>query len=336
MTRSAFARSRWGDALLVLRIEPASPNEPEVRELYADFIREADGPLAIDLEAEIAAGPPADLEPPNGALLLARDGGEPAGLGGVRFLDTEAAEVKSMYVAPAHRGRGLARMILTELERIARDRGCRRVQLDTSDYLTGAIALYRGAGYREIPPYNENPKANLWFESSLVNEQIQVVPYDPRWPALFAAERAALKATIGAWVTGGIHHVGSTAVPGLDAKPIIDILVGVESLTASRACFEPLAGLGYLYAPYLSEEMHWFCKPDPALRTHHLHLVPTEGRRYVEELAFRDRLRVSPETARDYAALKHDLAIRFRDDREGYTEAKTGFIRTVLRGAAGA
>lgn len=135
--------------------------------LFDAFIREADGPLEIDLEAEIAAGPPAELAGPHGVLLLARVDGEPAGIGGVRFLDAEAAEVKSMYVSPAFRGRGLARALLAELERIAGERGCRRVQLDTSDYLTAAVALYRAAGYREVSPYNENAKANLWFERRL-------------------------------------------------------------------------------------------------------------------------------------------------------------------------
>lgn len=315
------------------KLEKITVDRPEVLGLYADFIREADGPLGIDLEAEITAGPPTDLEPPNGVLLLAQVGGEPAGLGGVRLLDTEAAEVKSMYVAPAHRGHGLARTILVELEEIARERGCRRIQLDTSDYLTGAIALYRGAGYREVPAYNQNPKANLWFERSLVDEPIRIVPYDPRWPALFAAEQAALDAAIGAWATGGIHHVGSTAVPGLNAKPIIDILAGVESLDASRGCFEPLAGLEYLYAPYLAEEMHWFCKPDPSRRTHHLHLIPVGSPRYVAELAFRDRLRTDPTRSREYALLKRDLAARFRNDREAYTDAKSGFIRETLNGS---
>lgn len=135
--------------------------------LYADFIRESDGPLGIDLEAEIATGPPRDLTPPAGVLLLIRVGGEPVGLGGVRHLDTEAAEVKTMYVLPAYRGRGIARALLAELERIAREHGCRAVRLDTSDYLTEAIGLYRTAGYREIADYNGNPKANLWFERVL-------------------------------------------------------------------------------------------------------------------------------------------------------------------------
>lgn len=99
----------------------------------------------------------------------------------------------------------------------------------------------------------------------------------------------ALEEVIGEWTPGGIHHVGSTAVPGLEAKPIIDILAGVSDLETARACFGPLADLGYLYAPYLPEEMHWFCKPHPARRTHHLHLVPTGSQRYRYELAFRDR-----------------------------------------------
>lgn len=149
------------------KLEQIAVDKPEVLGLYADFIREADGPLGIDLEVEIAAGPPRDLEPPDGVLLLARADGEPAGLGGVRDLGTEVAEVKSMYTSPAHRGRGLARAILTELERIARERGCLRIRLDTSDYLTGAIALYRSAGYTEVADYNGNPKASLWFERSL-------------------------------------------------------------------------------------------------------------------------------------------------------------------------
>jgi GrpB-like predicted nucleotidyltransferase (UPF0157 family) len=159
---------------------------------------------------------------------------------------------------------------------------------------------------------------------------IRIEPYDPSWPVAFERERAALEAAIGAWAAGGIHHVGSTAVPGLAAKPIVDILVGVEDLEGSRECFEPLARLEYLYAAYLSEEMHWFCKPHPDRRTHHLHLVPTSGRRYADELAFRDRLRTDPDTAMAYEALKRELAARFPADREAYTDGKSEFIRKVL------
>jgi GNAT superfamily N-acetyltransferase len=155
-------------------LEPVEREDPVVRALYADFVREADGPLVydreqagIDLDEEIAVGPPADLAPPHGVLLLARVDGEPAGLGGVRHLDTEVAEVKSMYVVPAYRGNGLGRRILARLDEIALEPGCRAVRLDTSDYLTPAVDLYRSAGYREVPPYNENPKADLWLERPL-------------------------------------------------------------------------------------------------------------------------------------------------------------------------
>lgn len=160
------------EAAIVVATVPR--DAPEALALYEPFIREADGPLAydrqeagIDLEAEIAAGPPADLVPPGGAFLLARVEGEPAGIGGVRFLDTDVAEVKSMYVSPAHRGLGLGRRLLAELDAIAARHGCRAVRLDTSAYLTEAVGLYRAAGYREVPDYNGNPKADLWFERQL-------------------------------------------------------------------------------------------------------------------------------------------------------------------------
>lgn len=158
-----------------LRLERADRDDPEVRALYEPFIHEADGPLAeenpggdpVDLQAEIAAGPPADLAPPTGVLLLARVDGRAAGIGGVRHLDTEVAEIKSMFVAPEFRGRGIGRALLEELHRIAAQRGCRAVRLDTSDYLIAAINLYRSSGYAEVPDYNGNPKADTWFERPL-------------------------------------------------------------------------------------------------------------------------------------------------------------------------
>lgn len=172
---------------------------------------------------------------------------------------------------------------------------------------------------------SSRPREQQWHD-----EPIRVVDPDPVWPHLFRLEASALESVIGPWVTGGIHHVGSTAVPGLAAKPVIDILVGVASLEASRPCIELLAPLQYVYAPYLPEVMHWFCKPDPARRTHHLHLVPTGSARYLDELAFRDHLRTHPQTAQAYEDLKRQLAARFRDDREAYTAGKAEFVREVI------
>jgi GrpB-like predicted nucleotidyltransferase (UPF0157 family) len=120
-------------------------------------------------------------------------------------------------------------------------------------------------------------------------------------------------------------------VPGLDAKPVIDVLAGVETLEAARPAFGPLARLEYRYAPYLSHEMHWFCKPSPERRTHHLHLVPTASPRFRDELAFRDALRGDATLAAEYAALKHELAVEFGADRDAYTEAKGEFIEAALR-----
>lgn len=170
-------------------------------------------------------------------------------------------------------------------------------------------------------------------DRSDADEPIKIAPYDPAWPSRFTTERQALSEAIGPWITGGIHHIGSTAVPGLPAKPIIDVLAGVEGLQASRPSFEPLAALDYLYAPYRADEMHWFCKPDPSRRTHHLHLVPTDSSRFRDELAFRDCLRASPQLASEYAALKRDLAGSFQRDREAYTDAKGAFIRRALKRA---
>lgn len=172
---------------------------------------------------------------------------------------------------------------------------------------------------------------DLWLLNLMAgDEPIRLVAADPGWPARFDEEREALAAAIEEWAPGGIHHVGSTAVAGLEAKPIIDILVGVRDLETAKACFGPLADLGYLYAPYLPEEMHWFCKPDPAHRTHHLHLIPLDSQRFRDELAFRDRLREDPQLVKRYAALKRRLAREHPNDREAYTDGKTPFVAEAL------
>lgn len=96
----------------------------------------------------------------------------------------------------------------------------------------------------------------------LANAPVHIVPYDPEWPRRFDAERQLLADAIGAWlVAGAIEHVGSTSIPGLDAKPVIDIMAGVESLEGSREALPVLEGYEYCYAPYRTEVMHWFANP---------------------------------------------------------------------------
>lgn len=163
-----------------------------------------------------------------------------------------------------------------------------------------------------------------------MSAEIHVVDYDPDWPKLFEDERARLEPVLAPWLTGRIHHVGSTSVPGLAAKPVIDILAGVRSLAESKAAIEPLTELSYCWAPYQEEIMNWFCKPSPSHRTHHLHLVVEGSDTWRDELLFRDTLRARKQTASAYATLKRGLAFDFRHDREAYTRAKTDFVLGVL------
>jgi GrpB-like predicted nucleotidyltransferase (UPF0157 family) len=155
---------------------------------------------------------------------------------------------------------------------------------------------------------------------------IEVVPYAPDWPARFAEEAELIRSSLARWLVAEPEHIGSTAVPGLAAKPVIDIMAPVASLQGSLAAVEAAQSLGYCYFPYKPEQMHWFCKPSPSHRTHHLHLVPHDSSIWLERLAFREALRANPALAGEYAALKRQLAVRHRDDREAYTEGKSDFV----------
>ncbi|MDH4390916.1 MAG: GrpB family protein [Aquabacterium sp.] len=159
---------------------------------------------------------------------------------------------------------------------------------------------------------------------------VEIAAADPRWPALFAAERDAIAAVLAPWLVGPPEHIGSTAVPGLAAKPVIDIMAPVTSLDASSGAIAAAAQLQYAYAPYQAETMHWFCKPGPQHRTHHLHLVPIGSPLWRDRLAFRDALRSDAGLRDAYAALKQRLALAHRHDRDAYTAAKGPFVAQVL------
>jgi GrpB-like predicted nucleotidyltransferase (UPF0157 family) len=157
-----------------------------------------------------------------------------------------------------------------------------------------------------------------------------IEPYDSAWPTKFELERLLLVPVLAPWLVGPIEHIGSTAVPGLIAKPVIDIMAAVENLPSSMPAIEALKPLSYCYFEYRADVMHWFCKPSDSERTHHLHLVPLDSPLWHDRLAFRDCLRADVATRRSYAQLKLALASKYRDDRETYTEAKTHFICSVL------
>jgi GrpB-like predicted nucleotidyltransferase (UPF0157 family) len=162
---------------------------------------------------------------------------------------------------------------------------------------------------------------------------ILVCDYDPMWAALFEHECTRLHDVLGALVLA-IEHVGSTAVPGLAAKPIIDLLVGVRSLTTARSCcIEPLQALGYAYLPqyesWLPGEL-FFRKGPPGPWTHHVHVMEPTNPRWGTFVLFRDYLRRHPEIVDAYAHLKKALAVVFDADIAGYRNAKDPFIQGVL------
>jgi GrpB-like predicted nucleotidyltransferase (UPF0157 family) len=155
---------------------------------------------------------------------------------------------------------------------------------------------------------------------------IEIHDYDPGWPARFEAERAALLAAVGG-ALADLEHVGSTAVPGLAAKPIIDILAGVASLADAERCIAPLAALGYAYVPAYEAavpERRYFRKPG-----FHLHMVELGGPFWDRHLLFRDYLRAHPKQALHYQQLKRVLAARCGDDPEAYTRGKGGFVQVI-------
>ena len=174
-------------------------------------------------------------------------------------------------------------------------------------------------------------------ENEDVPAPVIIVDYDARWPGLYREEEARVLQAVGDRIAA-IEHIGSTAVPGLAAKPIIDMMVAVRKLADADECIEPLQALGWLYAPeneVETPERRYFDMGLPGARTHHLHMVELASDWWVRHLAFRDFLRAHSQTAQEYERLKRGLAARYRDDREAYTTAKTEFIQSVVARAVG-
>ncbi|WP_411881963.1 GrpB family protein [Polaromonas sp. YR568] len=167
-----------------------------------------------------------------------------------------------------------------------------------------------------------------------IDEEVALLAYDPRWPGLFEAERARLQSLFPNDFIA-IEHMGSTAVPGLAAKPVIDILAGVESMAAARALVGPLCANGYTASAEFNAglaDRQWLMRWAEGHRTHHLHLVVHGGPLWAQRLRFRDALRGDAALAARYAALKAGLAAQYPRDREAYTEAKAVFVRAVCEG----
>jgi len=174
---------------------------------------------------------------------------------------------------------------------------------------------------------------------SALREHVAIVPYDSRWPELFRQEADHLRACIPERLIRRIEHFGSTAVPGLAAKPIVDMLVEVSSLRAARKEIAPILesqGYDYFWRPTFGDDVPpWYAffikRPAHGIRTHHIHMITRRRifQEHWERLLFRDYLISHPEAAREYERLKMDLAVAHSHDRIAYTNGKAAFIRRI-------
>ena len=165
-------------------------------------------------------------------------------------------------------------------------------------------------------------------------DTLEIVPYDPAWPGLFAAERARIATALGA-IALRIDHHGSTSVPGLAAKPVIDIQVSVATLQPIDAYRAPLTRLGYTHRPHADDAFCPFLhRPATWPHAHHVHVVELGGEEEARTLAFRDYLREHADAAAEYERLKRSLAPLFSASRVGnrdaYARAKTEFIEQTI------
>jgi GrpB-like predicted nucleotidyltransferase (UPF0157 family) len=163
----------------------------------------------------------------------------------------------------------------------------------------------------------------------MARDPIQVVPYDPAWPALFARQAAELRDALGA-VALRIDHIGSTAIPQLAAKPIIDVQISVANFEPLDAYRGPLERLGYVFRADNPERTKRYFREPPGQRRTHIHVRRAGSFSEQFALLFRDFMRVHTDVAAEYAALKIKLAERYSGDRTAYTDAKGSFIWSVI------
>jgi GrpB-like predicted nucleotidyltransferase (UPF0157 family) len=162
-----------------------------------------------------------------------------------------------------------------------------------------------------------------------VPDPIVIVDYNPAWPLEFERIRDRAACAVGGLAVA-IEHVGSTAVPGLAAKSVVDLVIVVEPDNVQRA-IERLTAIGYVHQGNLGVEGREAFDVPEGERRHHLYVSPTDSEELRAQLAFRDRLRENTALATEYEALKRELAHRFCEDRMGYVEAKTDFITAASR-----
>jgi GrpB-like predicted nucleotidyltransferase (UPF0157 family) len=165
-------------------------------------------------------------------------------------------------------------------------------------------------------------------------DEIEIVDYSPIWTEQYEQEAAKILEVLDRDQVVAIEHIGSTAIPGLAAKPIIDVMIGVDAIETARSFVPLLEGIGYVYwSDNPRTDRLFFVKGMPPYgprRTHHVHVFETNSELWQRRLLFRDYLRSHPSVAQEYGSLKRELAVQFRDDREAYTDAKRAFIDAIV------
>lgn len=167
----------------------------------------------------------------------------------------------------------------------------------------------------------------------MTGQPVHIADYDPQWPATFEQLRVQIADALGTLALR-IEHVGSTAVPGLAAKPIIDLDVVIGAVSDLPAVTARLRMLGYQPEGDLGIPGREAFTTPPSAPPHHLYVCALDSRELARHLTFRDFLRTHPDAADAYAQLKRSLADRFRDERAAYAEAKTAFVEQVLATSA--
>ena len=165
------------------------------------------------------------------------------------------------------------------------------------------------------------------------DQPIELAAYDPAWQGRFAEQQTRLTAILEPWLAGEVEHIGSTSVPGLRSKPIVDLLAPVRSLQAAYSAVTILERDGWLFwaADPNRHYRLWFLRPNPAARTHHLHIIQQGDPNILALISFRDTLRRDPKARETYSSLKEALANKHRNDRDTYSNAKTEFVRSILQ-----
>jgi GrpB-like predicted nucleotidyltransferase (UPF0157 family) len=166
----------------------------------------------------------------------------------------------------------------------------------------------------------------------VADQRIDIVDPDPSWAGRFTEQQAVVAELLAPWLAGPVEHIGSTAVPGLSAKPVIDMLAPVASLERARDALPVLADAGWVFWPQdpCGHYRLWLLRPRPEARTHHLHVIEAQDPHARALLTFRDALRGDPRLRREYASLKERLCEQHRDNRNAYTNAKEDFVNRVL------